>query len=69
MTNPETPAMNQVAEALRDMFALISEGLLVRDVSNGGRPDYGPRVVKFALRLAKAHKALEDYDKRTVAKP
>ncbi len=47
-----------LADALKDMFAMIEEGLLVRDISKDGQPDYAIRMLRFTQRLAKANTAL-----------
>jgi hypothetical protein len=58
-TEPVTNRELLCAEALRDMFAMIDEGLLVRDISHDHEPDFYMKAIQFSMRLAKAKKALE----------
>lgn len=46
-------------EALTDMFAMLDEGLLVRDISKDGEPDWPLRMVKFVRRLKINQEALD----------
>jgi hypothetical protein len=46
--------------ALKDLFAMMEERLLVRDISKDGSPDYIKNVVMFTKRLARAHHALRE---------
>lgn len=48
----------RLREALKDMFALMDEGLLVRDTTADPDPDWALRHLKFLQRLKKAHDAL-----------
>ena len=47
-----------LAEALRDMFVMMEEGLLIRDISKDGDSDWGMRMLQFTRRLAAANSAL-----------
>jgi hypothetical protein len=45
-------------EALNDLFGMMEEGLLVRDISNDHKTDYFVKAEKFTQRLVKAKSAL-----------
>lgn len=45
-------------EALRDMFALIDEGYLVRDTTHDAMPGWALRQLPYVHRLAAARRAL-----------
>lgn len=47
--------------ALTDMFALIDEGLLVRNIEKDAEPSWAMRQVRFVQRLAKAQAALNPH--------
>ena len=46
------------AAALRDLFALMDEGYLVRDISRDGEEGFAMRQLPYVRRLAAAHSAL-----------
>jgi hypothetical protein len=49
---------DELAEALRDVFALLDEGWLVRDTSHDHREGFAIRVMPLVQRLSKARAAL-----------
>jgi hypothetical protein len=49
---------NALKIALQDMFKLIEEGWLVRDISQDAKPVFAMRQLGFVSRLAKAKAAL-----------
>ena len=49
------PAMR---EALTDIFAMIENGELVRDIKKDGEPNWTIKMLGFVTRLQKAHSAL-----------
>jgi hypothetical protein len=56
-------AVNQAAaleDALREIFALIDEGLLVRDISRDHEPGWAVRSMELVGRLKQARAVLED---------
>ena len=58
-------AWERVAEleaALRDMFALIDEGFLCRDISRDAESGWAIKQLGFVQRLAKANQALGESD-------
>ena len=46
--------------ALRDMFALIDDGFLCRDISRDAEPGWSIKMLGFVQRLAKNKQALKD---------
>lgn len=57
--NPLADSHEALVAALRDVFALIDEGHLVRNVANDGDPKWALAALKFVERMARAHAALE----------
>lgn len=55
---PHPELVKELADALRDIFALMDEHQLVRNVSDDHKPDYAIRMLGFGRRLAKAAAAL-----------
>ena len=55
-------AKDEVIEAARDLFAMIDEGLLVRDISKDAEPSFAMDALKFTMRLKKTPEALASYD-------
>ena len=54
---------NRIAElggALQDMFALIDDGFLCRDISRDAEPGWSIKMLGFVQRLAKNKQALKD---------
>jgi hypothetical protein len=51
--------------ALKDMFSLMDEGLLVRDISDDCEPLWAMRQLKFVQRLQQAHAALSSHEVST----
>lgn len=49
----------ELVAGLTDLFALLDEGLLVRDITADALPDYAVRQLKLVSRLATAHQALK----------
>ncbi len=47
-----------LVEALQELFAMIEEGLLVRDISKDHEADYFTKALKFTQRLSKARTPL-----------
>lgn len=45
-------------EALEDVFKMIDEGKLVRDISKDSDPDYAMRSMDFVMRLKKNYEAM-----------
>lgn len=58
-------AAPDLLEALKDVFALMEEGVLVRDISHDGSPDYGIRMMGLVSRLKKAHDAVAKAEDRS----
>ncbi len=52
--------IERLREALVDLFALMDEHLLVRDISKDSEPNFHMRTIRFVERLAKARAALID---------
>ena len=52
--------IERVREALEDMFALIDENQLVRNIENDDDPLWALNSLAFVRRLAKNQKALDD---------
>ena len=50
---------DKLREALTDMFALLDEGILVRDISHDHEDDWALSMVPFIQRLAKNKEALD----------
>lgn len=50
--------VERLREALRDLFALMDEGFLVRDISRDAEPDWALKMIPFVQRLQKAKAAL-----------
>lgn len=50
--------LKAAAEAGRDLFKMINEGKLIRDVSGDGRSGWAAAAIKFVLRLQKNHEAI-----------
>jgi len=62
---PSQPSREtQLEAALRDMFAMIDEGLLVRSIVNDHEGDFHLRMVKFMQRLQRAHAPLSQQSER-----
>ena len=53
----------EAREAIKDLFAMMDEHLLIRDTSKDADPDYHMRQLKFVGRLAKAQKALGEKER------
>lgn len=45
-------------EALEDLFALMDENYLIRDISSDSEPDFALRQLPYIMRLKKAKEAL-----------
>ncbi|SRR5260370_30495961 len=58
----------RLREALRDVFAMIDEGLLVRETSKDINADYFKRLTSFAMRLVKAFSVLPE-SRRSIVTP
>lgn len=56
---PLIAAAPDLLEALKDMFALLDEGLLVRDTSKDEAPGYAINMLTLVRRLNKAKQAIE----------
>ncbi|MGI9293431.1 MAG: hypothetical protein ACR2PS_05560 [Pseudomonadales bacterium] len=54
-----TDEIGQLQEALQDLFSMMDEKLLVRNISNDGDPLWSLHALNFTRRLAKAHKLIE----------
>ena len=50
-------------EALVDLFNMIEEGLLVRDITGDNSADYHQNAIAFVMRLKNARAALAQEDK------
>ena len=50
--------IERLEDALRDLFAMMDEGLLVRDISQDHDPMWALRALEFTQRLAKAQQVL-----------
>jgi len=50
--------IERLTAALKDMFALMDEGLLVRDMSHDNDPMWAVRQIKFVQRLCEANALL-----------
>lgn len=46
-------------EGIEDLFKMMDEGLLVRDISKDGEAGYAMRALEFVVRLKRAKEALE----------
>jgi len=53
-------AFEKQQAALTDVFALIDEGYLVRDIANDGEPGFAMRQLPYVQRLVKARATLSD---------
>ena len=45
--------------ALKDMFAMLDEGLLVRNISEDSKPDWAMNNLGLVMRLKKAMEAID----------
>ena len=54
--------IQRLRAALTDLFVMMDEGVLVRDISGDAKPDYVTRMLKFVKRLAAAKQALGESD-------
>jgi hypothetical protein len=52
--------LSAVSNALRDMFAMIDEGVLCRDISKDARAGWDLQILGTVRRLADAKKALDE---------
>ena len=51
-------AAPDLLEALKDIFALMDEGILVRDISNDHKPDWSIKALKLTQILKTAYDAI-----------
>lgn len=62
MSDPASKTLEAAAPellaALKDVFALIEEGALVRNTENDASPEFHSSALRFTLRLSKAHQAI-----------
>lgn len=56
---------SEMLAALKDMFALIDEGWLVRDTSGDGNPSWAMKQLRFVQRLQKAQAAITKAEGRS----
>jgi len=61
--NTLAPSWLKLEAALKDLFAMIDEGLLVRDISKDHESDYHQRMIKLVSRLHQNSEALAEADK------
>lgn len=57
MTQPSQE--ERLKAALTDVFALMDEGFLVRNIANDHESDWAIKTVRYMKRLSDAHRALE----------
>ena len=55
-------------EALKDLFKMMDEGLLVRDISQDHSPDWATRSMSFVMRIKKAAEGLTAFDQESTNK-
>lgn len=55
-----TEREQELHDALKDMFDMLDEGILVRDVSKDGQPDWVLRTLQIVRRLKKNMDALDE---------
>lgn len=48
---------DKAKDALKDVFALIDDGFLVRNTDDDAKPDFALRMMSFIARLSEAYKA------------
>lgn len=46
---------SELLSALKDMFAMLDEGLLIRDITNDARDDFYTRTLELVERLSRAY--------------
>lgn len=61
--------LQAAAEAGRDLFKMMNEGKLVRDISADGQPGWALRMMAFVRRLKKNHDAIDKAFPNTVENP
>ena len=54
--------VRELEEALKDVFALMDEGFLVRNIDGDGASDWAVKLVPYMVRLKKAYDALGKTD-------
>lgn len=57
-----------LAEAMADIFQMMDDGSLCRDISDDHKPDYTLRMLKFVERLALAKQSLAQFEEAKAGK-
>lgn len=55
---------DKLAHSLKDLFTMMDDGLLVRDISKDHLPDFTMRMLNFVPRLKVHHDVLKEWESK-----